>query len=246
MRSFGSVLSMKSSAPVVALALAMAMPLGACSDSGDKKDDTSTQGSPPAALPPGHVTPQDTSIKEGPRLLPAESYIRSYLMIFGGLAPLEAQASAQAKDGKQLFDTWDDYLATLGLPDYRYDTPRIGQTNTLMIATFERIGISLCDRALEHDRTTSPRLVYDFELPAAGAPALSQADFAPRFDKMHRLFLGYPAALAQTPRVDRFYKLYTDTMSAHASVSGSRFSPGEAGWAAVCYGLVRHPELHLY
>ena len=26
----------------------------------------------------------------------------------------------------------------------------------------------------------------------------------------------------------------------------SRFSPAQSGWAAVCYGLIRHPEFHLY
>jgi hypothetical protein len=225
-----------------------AFALGACSGVGvgDKKDEPPQVQ--PTPLPPGHAIAQDTSVKEGPRLIPAETYIRSYLNLFGGLAPLAAQQAAQAKDGKLLFDTWDDYHSTLGMPDYRYDTPRIGQTNTLMIATFERIGISLCDRALEHDRAENPRLVYDFDIPVAtvDAPPLARADFAPRFDKMHRLFLGYPSSLAQTPRVDRFYTLYTDTTTAHASVSGSRFSPAEAGWAAVCYGLVRHPEFHLY
>ncbi len=217
--------------------LALASAVAACGKpSGDDQQPAI------AALPPGHVVPEDTSPKESPRLVPAESYIRSYLEIFGGLAPLAAQAAAQAHDGTALFDTWDDYLGTLGMPDYRYDTPRIGQTNTLMVATFERIGIALCDRAVEHDRSASPRLVFDFDIPAQ----LSAQDFASRFDTLHRTFLNYPAALAPTDRTNRFFKLYTDTTQLHASVSGSRFSPAEAGWAAVCYGLVRHPEFHLY
>ncbi|HEY8079911.1 MAG TPA: hypothetical protein VIF62_37525 [Labilithrix sp.] len=219
--------------------IAIAAAAAAC---GGGSSDDAQQAAPVPAMPPGHVTTEDTSPKEGPRLMPAETYIRSYLEIFGGLAPLPAQAALQAHDGTTLFDTWDDYLGTLGMPDYRYDTPRTGQTNTLMVATFERVGIALCDRALEHDRSTSPRLVFDFDIPAT----IDAAGFAQRFDVVHRTFLGYPAALAPTPRTARYFKLYTDTIALHASVSGSRFSPAEAGWAAVCYGLVRHPEFHLY
>ncbi len=218
--------------------LAIGAAAAACG--GGSSDDS--QPAPVSPLPPGHPTTEDTSPKEGPRLMPAETYIRSYLQIFGGLAPLAAQTALQAKDGVALFDTWDDYLGTLGMPDYRYDTPRTAQTNTLMVATFERVGIALCDRALEHDKSTSPRLVYDFDMPEK----LDAAGFAQRFDVVHRTFLGYPAALAPTPRTDRYHKLYTDTIALHASVSSSRFSPAEAGWAAVCYGLVRHPEFHLY
>src|SRR5215468_10687971 len=118
--------------------LGIASVMAACGGSGD--DDKQEQP-PVAQLPPGHSTTEDTSVKEGPRLMPAESYIRSYLQIFGGLSPLAAQQAMQARDGTALFDTWTDYLGTLGMPDYRYDTPRTGQTNTLMIATFERIGI---------------------------------------------------------------------------------------------------------
>jgi hypothetical protein len=220
------------------IVLGMASVMAACGGSGDDNQ----QGPPVAQLPPGHTISEDTSVKEGPRLMPAESYIRSYLQIFGGLSPLAAQQAMQARDGTALFDTWTDYLGTLGMPDYRYDTPRMGQTNTLMIATFERIGIALCDRGLEHDRSTSPRLVYDFDMPAQ----LDAAAFASRFDVLHRTFINYPAALAPTDRTNRYFKLYTDTTALHANVSGSRFSPAEAGWAAVCYGLVRHPELHLY
>ena len=222
--------------------------LAACSKS-SSPSEPAPQSTPPAAvapggLPPGHSTPQDTSIKEGPRIIPAESYIRSYLMLFGGLSPLDTQAALAGKDGQQLFDTWSDYLGTLGMPDYRYDTPRISQTNALMVATFERVGIALCDRALEHDRTTPPRVIYDFDIPTSP----TQADFNTRFDVMHRTFLNYPSALAPTDRVNRFWQLYQDTVKLHSGgdAGASRFTPAEAGWAAVCYGLVRHPEFHLY
>jgi hypothetical protein len=189
----------------------------------------------PDPLPPGHGTSVDT-------------YIRSYLRIFGGLAPLDAQKALTGSDGPQLFNAWDDYLGALGLPDYRYDVPRLTQTNTLMLATFERAGVALCDRALEHDRTMTPHFVFDFDV---HAPVASVQDFAPRFDILHRTFLGYPAALAQTDRVTRFYQLWTNNAQLHATAPPSdagvsRFTANEAAWAAVCYGLVRHPEFHTY
>jgi hypothetical protein len=227
------------------LALA-ALLLCACSKSSTPSEPAPGQQQPqppaPTSLPPGHATPEDTTPKEGPRMLPAESYIRSYLMLFGGLSPLDAQTALQGKDGVQLFDAWDDYLGTLGMPDYRFETPRQMRTNALMIATFERTGVALCDRALEHDRTQTPRVIFDFDMPKGP----SQADFATRFDTMHRAFLNYPAAMAPTDRVARFYKLYQDNVKLHATATGSRFSPEEAGWASICYGLVRHPEFHLY
>ncbi|WP_437742083.1 hypothetical protein WME73_42910 [Sorangium sp. So ce302] len=40
-----------------------------------------------------------------------------------------------------LFDSWGDYLAALGLPDHGLDLPRATQTNALMLAAFERLGI---------------------------------------------------------------------------------------------------------
>jgi hypothetical protein len=204
----------------------------------------------PVSMIPGHETlPQDTTPKEGPRLMPAETYIRSYLQLFGGLAPLEVQERARGRDGAALFDAWNDYLASLGLPDYRFDLPRNEQTNALMMATFERLAVVLCDRAVETDlRGSTPvdrRVIFAFD----GTPAgLDRAGFASRFDVLHRTFLGYPARLAPTDRVGRFYTLYQQTVARHAApgAPASRFTPEEAGWAAVCYGLARHPEFHAY
>lgn len=197
---------------------------------------------------PGHDSlPQDDTPKEQPRLLPAESYIRSYLMLFGGLLPAQAQAAARGGDQSQLFDTWNDYLSSLGLPDYRVDIPRGTQTNTLMLATFERLGMALCNRAVEHDLQgalpASQRLIFAFDTPAA---SLDLKGFAAPLDLLHRTFLGYPLALAPADRAGRFFKLYGDTVAAHATVKGSRLTPAQAGWATVCYALVRHPEFHLY
>jgi hypothetical protein len=214
-------------------------------------------GDPPQPVDtlPGHGgVGQDTTPKEQERLIPAEAYIRSYMQLFGPLVPagtqltpLAVQRAARGADSSTLFDTWDDYLFELGLPDYRNELPRGMQTNALMIATFERLGLALCERAVEHDLRGSPatRAVFDFALPAA---ALSEQAFAPLFDVVHRTFLGYPAALAPTDRTNRFFQLYSATVQRHqAPDAGSfRFSAAEAGWAAVCYGLVRHPEFHVY
>jgi hypothetical protein len=198
-------------------------------------------------LPPGHSTPIDTVAKEGPRVLPAETYIRTYMQLFGVLSPLDAQRAAVGKDGAQLFDTWDDYLGVLGLPDYRFDVPRQGQTNALMLATFERLADPLCDRMLEHDRTETPRLVYDFDMPQQ----ITIADFTPRFDVLHRTFLNYPASMAPDGRIARYFALYQKIVAEHGAgdagdAGASRLKPNEAGWACVCAGLLRHPEFQLY
>lgn len=216
--------------------------LAACT----QRPATSRAPGAPEVLPGHGDTRVDTSPKEDPRLLPAESYVRSYLAIFGELAPMEAQrALKQTKSG--LFDAWTDYLSALGFPDYRVDLPRGSQTNTLMIASFERLGIALCDAALVRDQSqTDPakRAVFDFDLPADEAPStLAQDRFALLFDRLHRLFLGYPAALAPTDRTSRFFGLYRKTVNGHGRTS---FKPNEAGWAAICYGLIQHPEFYLY
>jgi hypothetical protein len=212
---------------------------------------------PPQAIDtlPGHETlPQDTTPKEQERLVNAEAYMQTYMSLFApllpagsALNPLAVQGAARGKDGSALFDTWNDYLFEIGLPDYRNELPRALQTNALMVATFERLGIALCDRAVEHDLRGAPtaRAVFDFALPAG---ALTEDAFAPLFDVVHRTFLGYPAKLAPTDRTNRFFELYQGVVASHsvADAGTSRFKPAEAGWAAVCYGLVRHPEFHVY
>lgn len=203
----------------------------------------------PLSQIPGHGgLTQDTTLKEGPRLVPPEAYIRTYLTLFGGLSPVDTQTALRGADGSALFDTWNDYLSSMGLPDYRVDIPRGTQTNTLMLATFERLGVALCDRSVERDLQGSlpvtSRLIFAFDKTATvDLPA-----FTSRFDVLHRTFLGYPAALGPAPRTTDFFKLYTDTVALHAAkdAAKSRFTPDEAGWAAVCYGLIRHPEFHLY
>ena len=207
--------------------------------------------SPP--LPVHGVVAQDTSPKEGLRMVPPEVYLRTYLRLFGALTPIDVQNRARGGDGRTLFGTWNDYISALGLPDYRLDIPRQTQTNALMVATFERLGVALCDRAVEHDlrapKGSAPappdeKAIFAFDLPEG---EIDEHAFGPRFDVLHRTFLGYPASLAPPERVERFYRLYRETAQTHTNADPhSRFSPGEAGWAAVCYGLVRHPEFHLY
>jgi hypothetical protein len=206
---------------------------------------------PPLAL--RGVQAEDSAPKQDLRLVPPEAYMRTYLQLFGGLAPLDVQNRARGNDGGALFDRWDDYVSALGFPDYRLDIPRLTQTNALMMATFERLGIALCDRAVEHDlgatRGGRPppmneRVVFAFDPPQGN---VDEKAFAERFDVLHRTFLGYPASLAPPERTARFYALYRDIAAGHPKASPrSRFTPEQAGWAAVCYGLVRHPEFHLY
>jgi hypothetical protein len=194
---------------------------------------------------------EDVAPKSGPRLVPPEAYVRTYLTLFGGLLPKGVVAAAQGSDGGALFDTWNHYLSALGIPDYRFDVARAKETNTLMLATFERLGIALCDRAVEadlghtHTRARADRRLFAFTLPAG---PIDRGAFAARFDMLHRTFLGYPAVLAPRSRGERFFRLYDDTVARHAAPGAppSRFTPPQAGWAAVCYGLIRHPEFHLY
>jgi hypothetical protein len=225
--------------------------IGLCSCAARPAERVAAVPSPPLA--PHGALAEDTAPKEDLRMVPPEVYMRTYLHLFGGLAPLDVQKRARAGDGGQLFDTWDDYVSALGFPDYRLDIPRQIQTNALMVATFERLGVALCDRAVEHDLgvpkggeppPVDERIVFAFDVPAG---ELDASGFASRFDVLHRTFLGYPASLAPPERTARFYRLYRDIVGGHAKAAPrSRFSPDRAGWAAVCYGLVRHPEFHLY
>jgi len=226
-----------------------ALCLAACTK-GPMAGPASTAPDPSSTLPGHGGTAVDTSRKEGPRLLASETLLRSYVSVFGALAPLEAQRVLLAS-GSALFDTWNDYLGALGFPDYRVDLPRNAQTNALMVATFERVGAALCDAAMQRDKvvaTAAQRAVFDFDLPADPSPSkLTVAQFTPGFDSLHRLFLGYPAALAPTDRTNRFFALYQTTVAAHAAAGvPTRFKPNEAGWSAVCQGLSRHPEFHFY
>jgi len=174
-------------------------------------------------------------------MVPPEAYLRAYLAWFGGLAPLDVQQRARPKG---LFDAWDDYLAALGLPDYKIDLPRQTQSNTLMLATLGRLGEALCARAAEHDlHAKTPleqRVVFAFEAGPQG-----DAEFAARFDVLHRLFLGYPAKLAPADRVARFHDLYVAVAARHAAAK-QPLTADETAWVAVCAALVQHPEAELY
>jgi hypothetical protein len=204
----------------------------------------------PVTSIPGHASlAEDTSRKAEPRILSQEALVRSYLAIFGDLSPLAMQTRLRT-GSTALFDTWSDYLGALGVPNYETDTPRAGQTNALMLAAFERIGVALCDKAAEADLGKSAvplaqRKVFRFEVPAQ---ALDEAAFRTRFDLLHRTFLSYPVELAPADRTPRFFALYKDVLARHGAAAPGTFTatPTQAAWATVCYGLVRHPEFHLY
>lgn len=205
----------------------------------------------PASDLPGHGSlKQDDTTKESARLLPAEVYVRAFLDVFGTLSPLEAEELARG-GSSALFDRWRDYLASLGLPDYEKDIARPGSTNAMMLATFERIGAALCERATERDLRAKPRPALDKRAVFAFEPTTAEPtaqEFAERFDVLHRTFLGYPAHLAETTdRTLRFRNLYRQAVARGAGETVSRkLTPTEQGWVAVCYGLARHPEFHLY
>jgi hypothetical protein len=193
-------------------------------------------------LPPAREVVVDTTPKARPRMMPTEVYLRAYLTWFGGLAPGAIQARMRPLN---MFDTWNDYLAALGLPDYKIDLPRQSQTNTLMLSAFGRLGEALCVQAVEHDLHSkktplADRVIFAFE-PTAKPPTADE--FAPRFDVLHRTFLGYPAALAPAERTAKFFALHQAVAKRHAK---GRITADESGWAAVCSALVQHPETGLY
>lgn len=192
------------------------------------------------ALPAHQTKLIDTTPKERRRMVAPEVYLRAYLAWFGGLVPLDVQAKARPRG---LFDAWDDYLAALGLPDYKTDVPRQTQSNTLMLATLGRLGEALCVRAAEHDlHAKTPldqRVVFAFDVVAD-----DDAAFAERFDVLHRTFLGYPAKLAPGDRVAKFHALYQDVAARHTGKGP--LTADETAWVAVCSALVQHPEAELY
>ena len=114
---------------------------GACKDT-PAADSNQVLPGGMANLPGHESVAQDNTHKESPRLITAESYLRSYLRLFGGVTALQAQKDLAA-GGAGVFDAWGNYLAALGLPNYAIDLPRGGQTNALMVATFERLGAAV-------------------------------------------------------------------------------------------------------
>lgn len=175
------------------------------------------------------------------RMVPTEVFLRSFLVWFGDLTPAQAQAKAR---GANLFDNWLDYLATLGLPDYRGDIPRADQSNAMMQATLGRLAEALCIRTAERDfGGTIPiddRKIYAFD----SVPRPDTDQFEQRFDVLHRTFLGYPVALAPAERVHRFYALYQQVGARNDDAR--TLTSDKLAWAAICTALVLHPEAELY
>jgi hypothetical protein len=190
-------------------------------------------------------SPVDRSRGEGRRLLPAEVQLRAFTEAFGDLPPAEVEALVRAGDPKS-FDRFRDYLASLGLPDPSDDVPRAEAPNAMLLAVQERLGAALCERSLARERAipVDARAIFAFDV--AGEP--TAADFATRFDLLHRTFLGYPAALAPASRVARFRELFVAVMRTTSARAAARptVTPVEAAWVAVCHALVRHPEYVTY
>jgi hypothetical protein len=195
----------------------------------------------PEALPHPQIATTSHGGVPG-RMLPPEAYLRAYLMWFGGRSPRDVEILARPGG---MFDTWDVYLAALGLPDYKRDLPRQEQSNTLMLAALGRLGETLCIRAAEQDlhRKTplASRMVFRFEL----ATPSDLATFAADVDVLHRKFLGYPLRLAPASRGSRLFELYRAAVARHAGAVAP-LTAEEAGWAVVCTALVQHPEAEIY
>jgi hypothetical protein len=227
------------------MALAVAIGQGCVSE-----DDKDSERKPDLSDIPGHDGMGiDSRRTQGPRTMTAETYLQSYMALFGASSPSEVATLAKGADGREIFETWSDHIGALGLPDYATDIARAGDTNALMLGAYERLGMALCERAAERDlRATggsTARIVFDFSLPSN---SLDRAAFDAGFDVLHRTTLGYPARLAPRSRSEGFFKLYSTVVGSHGQAGAvtSRLSPAEAGWAAVCEGLLRHPEFHLY
>ena len=171
--------------------------------------------------------------------------MRSYLQLFGGLAPLDAQTALRGNNG--LFDTWRDYLAALGMPDYTLEIARNPQTNSLMIATFERMGVALCDRAVEKELQADTRRRRRH----SERSSLSSRPQRSRRRPIHRA-LRHPSSdfsrlSGQARQKPIACPLLQDLHRHRGRPRGQGrsqilFTPPLAGWATVCYGLVRHPS----
>lgn len=211
------------------------------------------------APPKVESAPREAFVPREPRMVPAETLIRSYAAIFGDLIGPEGRKNYPLGSRTGRYFGWEEHLPGLGVPDYQRDLPRVGQTNTVMVAEFERLAAALCDRAAARDLLPNPNAkpltpelkalvqvnappVFPF---TAKAGPISEADFAPRFDSLHRTFLGYPAELAPKERIGEFYALYTHVEARHRADKPSSASFVSA-WSAVCQGLARHPEFHHY
>ena len=76
------------------------------------------------------------------------------------------------------------------------------------------------------------------------------AAFRGRVDVLVRTVWGYPASLAPDDRAGGYWDLYARTAARFTAASGAPASAfrvkSNAGWAAVCYALIRHPEFQLY
>ena len=101
---------------------------------------------PPSQLVDRGVIAEDTAPKEDLRMHPAGGLHADVPAAVRRARAARGAEAGAGGDGGSLFDTWDDYVSALGFPDYRLDVPRQTQTNALMAATFERLGVALLPR----------------------------------------------------------------------------------------------------
>lgn len=204
------------------------------------------------------TAPRESFEPREARLVAAETLIRSYTAIFGDLMIPEHRKGYDVSNRNARYFGWQEHLSALGLPDYLQDLPRVTQTNTVMVAEFERLAATLCDRAANKDlrpganKPLTPELkaLVQVEAPPVFAfqakpGPITLDEFRPRFDVLHRTFLGYPAELAPPERTPEFHALYTQVEARHRK-EGKGAPPFVSAWSAVCQGLSRHPEFHHY
>lgn len=238
----------------IVIPLALAGAISACRSA--PPELVKAQEQPPPVF---QATPRESFVPREPRLVPAETLIRSYTAIFGDLIPPEIRKNYSVGNRKGRYFGWEEHLSALGLPDYHRDLPRVTQTNTIMVAEFERLATMLCDRSANRDLVPQPppKTPPDAELKElvqVSAPPvfafavkpgpLTAAEFKPRFDVLHRTFLGYPVELAPRERLAEFHALYTRVEERHRVEKKGR--PFVSAWSSVCQGLARHPEFHHY
>ena len=179
--------------------------------------------------------------------------MRTYLQLFGGLAPLDVQKRARGGDGARSSTPGTTTSRRSASPTIASTSRASTQTNALMIADVRaarrgalrsRASSTICKGQAAAARPSA--LVFAFDLPARARR---------RRGRSRRGSTSCTAPSSATRRRSRrrsararFFQLYRDIVARpRQGATRSRASPPtRPAWAAVCYGLVRHPEFHLY
>ena len=184
-------------------------------------------------------------------MVPPEVTMRTYLHLFGALAPLEFQKGARGATARASSTRGTTTSPRSGSPTIASTSPaRRRPTRSWWppsSASASRSATARSSTTGKEDAAepVQERVIFAFD-PPKGHVSTAQTSLRGS-TCLHRTFLGYPARSRRRERSQRFYALYETIAKEHAKAAPkSRFTPDEAGWAAVCYGLVRHPEFHLY